>query len=111
MLGELQPRSGRTAHAVGRTVAGGWISLRPRFCSILRTTDGGRALCTLRADGRPNAETERDIAAATAPTRIFFAQGFSLAPRDGSQPAPQRNRLAAAPCGKIGPGRSAGRAA
>jgi hypothetical protein len=87
------------------------MSLRPRFCPILRTTDGGRALCTLRADGRRNAETEREIAAATAPTRVFFAQRFSLASRDGTQPALQRNPPAAAPCGKIDSGCSAGRAA
>jgi hypothetical protein len=87
------------------------MSLRPRFCSILRTTAGGGAWCTLRADRRWNAETERDIAAETALTRSFFAQGFSLAPRHGSQSAPQRNRPAAALCGKIDPGCSAGRAA
>ena len=67
--------------------------------------------CTLTADGHRNAESERDIAAATAPTGIFIAQGFSLASRDGAQPALQRNRPAAAPCGKIDPGCSTGRAA
>jgi hypothetical protein len=63
------------------------------------------------ADGRRHAETERDIAAATAPTGIFIAQGFSLASRDGAQSALQRNRAAAARCGKIDAGCSAGWAA
>lgn len=41
-----------------------------------------RAWCSFEGGGRRNEETERQLAAVSAPTRIFFAKAFAHPPKE-----------------------------